>query len=91
MKIVWTKHAGERQQEWEKKKSITRQEIENVVNSPEQIVPGDMGISIAQTKTREGLLRVPFLEVAAVRRILTVYWTSKIERYWKEENYENKI
>lgn len=85
MKIIWTKHSEDRQREWEKKLGITRQEVENLVNNPEQIVPGDMGAFIAQAKNRNGLLRVPFIEISEDRKILTVYWTSKIERYWKEE------
>ncbi|MCK6468140.1 MAG: hypothetical protein L6Q53_08115 [Candidatus Brocadia sinica] len=85
MKIIWTKHAEERQKEWEKRLGVTRQEVEDLVNYPEQIVPGDMDALVAQTKTRKGLLRVPFVEIEGKRKLLTVYWTSKIERYWKEE------
>lgn len=91
MKILWTKHAEDRQQEWEKKLGITRQEVENVVSNPEQIVPGDLGILIAQSKTRNGLLRSPFIEIGDDRKILTVYWTSKVGRYWREKRDENKI
>jgi len=85
MKVIWTKHSEDRQREWEKKLGITKQEVENLVNNPEQIVPGDMGASIAQARNRNGLLRVPFTEISEGRKILTVYWTSKVERYWKEE------
>lgn len=91
MKILWTKHAEDRQQEWEKKLGITRQEVENVVSNPKQIVPGDLGILIAQSKTRNGLLRSPFIEIGDDRKILTVYWTSKVGRYWREKRDENKI
>jgi hypothetical protein len=59
--------------------------VEDLVSNPEQIVTGDMGAFVAQTKTRNGLLRVPFIEIGENRKILTVYWTSKLERYWKEE------
>ena len=48
MKIIWTKHAEERQKEWEKKLSITRKEIEDLMNNPEQITTCDMDILIAQ-------------------------------------------
>lgn len=84
MKIVWTKHAEDRQKEWEKKLGVTRKEVEDLLSNPEQVVPGDMRALVAQTKTRKGLLRVPFIERGLDRKILTVYWTSKIERYWKE-------
>jgi len=40
MKIVWTKHAEGRQKEWEKKKGVS--EVEDLVKTPEQVVPGDM-------------------------------------------------
>ena len=85
MKILWTKHAEERQKEWEKKLGITKQGVEDLVNSPEQIVPGDMDALVAQKRVQNGLLRAPFVEMGKSRKILTVYWTSKVERYWKEE------
>ena len=92
MEIIWTKHAEERQKEWEKILGVTRQEVENLANYPEQIVHGDMDALVAQTKTRKGLLRVPFVEIEGRRKVLTVYWTSKIERYWKgEKENEDKI
>ena len=52
MKVIWTKHAEERQKEWEKILAITRQEVEDLVRKPEQVVPGDMGVLVAQTKSR---------------------------------------
>ena len=85
MKIIWTKHAEERQKEWEKKLGITQQEVEDLLRNPEQIVPGDMDAFLAQTKRSKGLLRVPFEDTGKGRKILTVYWTSKLEKYWKEE------
>jgi len=85
MKVIWTRHAKDRQREWEKKLGITQQEVENLVSNPEQIVPGDMGTFVAQTKNRDGLLRSPFMEIGGDRKILTVYWTSKVEKYWKEK------
>ena len=91
MKIIWTKHAEDRQKEWEKRFGITRQGVKDSVISPEQIVPGDMEVLVAQTRLCNGLLRVPFIEIEGDRRVLTVYWTSKVERYWKEEKGENKI
>jgi len=40
---------------------------------------------VAQVRRANGLLRVPFVEVTEGRKILTVYWTSKVEKYWREE------
>ncbi len=34
MKIVWTKHAEDRQNEWEKKLGITKQEVEDLLKKP---------------------------------------------------------
>jgi hypothetical protein len=86
MNIIWTKHAEDRQKEWEKKLGISRREVENALKNADQIVPGDRGVLIAQTRRGNGLLRIPFVEAAGNRKVLTVYWTSKIERYWKEEH-----
>jgi len=56
MKIIWTKHAEDRQKEWEKRFGITRQGVKDSVISPEQIVPGDMEVLVAQTRLCNGLL-----------------------------------
>jgi predicted transcriptional regulator len=50
MKIIWTKHAEDRQKEWEKKLEITRQEVENILKNPEQIVFGDQTVLVAQSR-----------------------------------------
>ncbi len=84
MKIVWTKHAEDRQKEWEKKLEITRQEVENMIRKPEQIVPGDQNTLVAQSRRGNGLLRVVFEGVGVERKIFTLYWTSKVQKYWKE-------
>ena len=91
MKIIWTRHAEERQEEWQKKLGITRQEVENLLRDPEQVVPGDLEALVAQARRGNGLLRVPFVEVEGGRKILTVYWTSKVEKYWREEQNANPI
>jgi hypothetical protein len=91
MIIIWTRHSEERQKEWQKKLGITRQEVEQMLTNPEQIVSGDQGAWVAQSRKANGLLRIPFIEVEGNRKILTVYWTSKIERYWKDKQNENTI
>jgi len=85
VKIFWTRHAEERQKEWEKKADITRQEVENLLINPGQVVKGDLDILVAQGRIRDGLLRVPFVKTESSLRIITVYWTSRVEKYWKEE------
>ena len=91
MKIVWTKHAEERQREWERKLGIGRQEVEDLLSRPQQIVPGDLGAFVAQCRRGNGLLRVPFMATGDERKILTVYWTSKAEKYWKESENANSL
>ena len=91
MKIIWTKHAEERQKEWARKRGITRQEVENLLMDPEQIMPGDQDALVAQARRGSGLLRAPFIEAEGKRKILTVYWTSKVEKYWKEEQNADSI
>jgi len=85
MLIIWTKHAEERQIEWQSKLGITRHEIEQAIRNPEQVVSGDQGAFVAQTRRANGLLRIPFTETEGNRKILTVYWTSKVDRYWRNK------
>ena len=89
MNVTWTNHAAERQLEWERKLGITRQVVEEVVLHPEQIVASDRDAQVAQSRHGGGLLRVPFIEVRGERKILTVYWTSRTDRYWIREQNAN--
>lgn len=70
---------------------ITRREVENLLGNPNQIAPGDRDTLVAQARRGNGLLRVPFVEVGEERKILTVYWTSKVEKYWKGGADANSI
>ena len=85
MRIIWTRHAEDRQQEWEKRLRITHREVEEALRDPEQIVAGDLDVLVAQSRRGKGLLRILFVEVVGDRKVLTVYWTSKVEKYWQEE------
>ncbi len=91
MKIIWTRHAEEREEEWRKKLGITRQEVEDLIRDPEQVVPGDLKAFVAQAKRGNGLLRVPFVEAEGERKILTVYWTSRVGKYWREAQDANPV
>ncbi len=88
MQIVWTKHAQERQQQWEERLRITREEVEAAVTNPQQIVVEE-DVLVAQIKRGNGLLRVPFVEIGKTRRILTLYWTNQVNRYWQENPNES--
>ncbi len=85
LELVWTQHAEERQQQWAQRLNITRQEVEAVVTSPEQIIDDDdEGVLVAQSRRGNGLLRVPYVRIGSTKRILTVYWTNQVKRYWQE-------
>ncbi|PSB52763.1 hypothetical protein C7B67_05840 [filamentous cyanobacterium Phorm 6] len=88
MQIVWTKHAQERQQQWEERLRITREEVEAALTNPQQIIVED-DVLVAQIKRGNGLLRVPFVEIGKTRRILTLYWTNQVKRYWQENTDES--
>jgi hypothetical protein len=88
--IVWTIHAEERQQQWQQRLGITREEVEAILTNPQQIIVENQ-VFVAQSKRGKGLLRVPFVIIGNTKRILTLYWTNQINRYWQEENHENQI
>lgn len=75
----------------QKKRGVTRQEVENLLMNPEQIVPGDQDALVAQVKRKGGLLRAPFVETEGKRKVLAVYWTSRVKKYWKEEQNADPI
>jgi hypothetical protein len=88
MEIVWRKHAENPQQQWQERLGISREEIEAVAENPQQIIV-ENDILVAQSQRGNGLLRVPFVEIGRTRRILTLYCTNQVKRYWQEENDES--
>lgn len=82
--IEWTRHAKDRQQAWQISHGIARADVEATLAEPEQDLQGDLGTRIAQTRRGDGLLRVVYVTQGDTRRILTLYWTSKIDKYWEE-------
>lgn len=90
MQIVWTKHAEERLQQWEDRLGITKEEVEAAVTTPQQTILEE-AIWVAQVQRGNGLLRVPYVDIGKTRRILTLYWTNQVKRYWQEESNENQI
>jgi len=63
--------------------------VEQVLTSPQQIVvEGD--VFVAQSQRGEGLLRVVFVEIGSTKRILTLFWTNQVNRYWQEESMNVK-
>jgi hypothetical protein len=58
--------------------------VEEVLRSPERIVPAKIGRREAQHRRGGGLLRIIFVEEEGVRVIVTVNWTTKVAAYWEE-------
>lgn len=82
--VVWKKHAEERQQQWQQRLGITREEVEQVLTAAQQIV-AENDVWVAQSRRGNGLLRIMFAEIGNTQRILTLYWTNQVKRYWQEE------
>jgi hypothetical protein len=85
MHIEWTRHALERQKLWQLTHGITREDVEAVLMAPEQVVPGHGSTWVAQGRKAGRLLRVAFRREGDSIKVLTVYWTSRVGRYFKEE------
>jgi hypothetical protein len=72
-------------------RSIPRSMLENVMSSPEQIVNVESGLQVLQSRVGPfGMHRQTMLLRAIVDTkndpnvVITVYLTSKIERYWQK-------
>ena len=82
-KVEFTRYAELQIQE----RGIRYEDILNTLNSPGQVLSGKKGRKIAQKKVNrggeKGLLRVIFEEKVDAKVVVTVYWTSKIEKYWR--------
>ena len=75
MQIRWTKHAEERQQQWQQKLDIIREEIEAILTNPQQIITEDNAL-IAQSIRGNGLLRIVFADFGDTQKTITLYWTN---------------
>ena len=84
MRIIWAEHVRERQKERFLSHAVSLSDVEIVVRTPEQTVAGEFGVVVAQSRLLGGLLRVPFVNIEGSRRIVTLHWTSKLSRYWRE-------
>jgi len=86
MKIVFSEHALF---EMEFRK-INKEEIERLIGHPMQKLPAKKNRIIMQKRynddieNKEMLLRVIGKELENSFHVITVYKTSKIEKYWKE-------
>jgi hypothetical protein len=68
-------------------RKITREEVIGTLDLPDQIIFGKKSRKIAQKRLErgeeKGLLRVIFEEKLDAKVVVTVYWTSKKEKYWR--------
>ena len=78
-----------------KRRGITEKWVKETIDSPAQVVEGYGGRKVAHKiymiENKEYLLRVVFEETEIQDIIITAYLTSQIDRYWKENNDENRI
>jgi len=82
MKIKLLKHIEDQANE----RGISIKDVKETLSNPEQIVPDSGNLKVAQKKyyedNKEHLIRVIFREEKSLRIGVTVYKTSKINKYW---------
>jgi hypothetical protein len=63
--------------------------VESTLERPQQIVPGHSGLTVYQRRIPVGeriyLQRVVVDESVDPRKVITVYRTSRISKYWRTE------
>ena len=75
-----------------KRRRIERELVEEVVGNPHQEIPSRKNKIILQSRylnnfeNKEMLLRVIGRRTGKEFLVITVYSTSKIDKYWQEEN-----
>ena len=77
MRVKFTKHALERMID----RSISRKEVFATLNDPDRITTDSYGNTIAQKVIDRFLVRVIYKPEKEVIRVITVYRTSKINKY----------
>ncbi len=86
MKFILLNHAKLQARE----RGIDLKIIENILSNPKQIVTEPKGLKAAQSKyldrkkNKEYLIRVIFREEKDLRIGITAYKTSKIKKYWRQ-------
>jgi hypothetical protein len=75
------------------RRAIREEWIKETILSPDQVVSGYGGRTIAQKKyqinNRDYILRVVYDEYEDSYIVITTYLTSQISRYWKEKEHED--
>jgi len=86
--IKISKHAKEQMDE----RGISEEMLMNIIVSPQQSIPDEPEKMIYQSveyfaeDKREFLVRVFVNTIKQPNLVITVYRTSKIKKYWKDEN-----
>ena len=70
------------------RRSIPIEFIKNILLSPQQIIETSSDRHIYQSKvafdnSKEYLVRLIVEDTATIKRVITVYRTSKIQKYWR--------
>jgi len=85
MEISYTKHAIVILEE----RGIEKGMVEKLLRHPQQVIKGKQGEQIAQgifdRAGRDFLLRAAYTREERMLKLITAYWTSKIEKYWEGE------
>lgn len=83
MTFVFSKHVLEELDE----RKIARELVEQVLQSPQQKVPEVENVTCYQSRVdmggKEYLLRVMVNETVNPAKVVTVYRTSKVTKYWR--------
>ena len=85
MKVIFLDHLKLQAKE----RKINLKLVEETLSNPDQIVPNLKDLKVAhkkyfdEKKNKEYLIRVVFKEEKFIRFGITVYKTSKINKYWK--------
>lgn len=88
MKIIITNHAGFEA----RRRNISEDLVKYVILNPQQkLYYKDKRVIVQnryydEIESKEMLLRVIGVEIEEIFRVITVYKTSKIEKYWKKED-----
>ena len=85
MGIKYTKHAMVTLEE----RGIEKGMVRDLPKDPQQVVKATAGKEIAQgifkRAGKDFLLRVVYKREGETIKVITTYWTSKIEKYWEGE------
>ncbi len=83
MGIQYTRHAEAILTE----RKIAKETVEELLNNPQQVIKGKGNKEIVQGILKhtdeEFLLRVVYVEAKGIEKVITAYWTSKIDKYWE--------